>query len=60
MQRKKFLTITSLALSTALETDYHDYQYLVRDYKDFTKLTINGFFEGATKLPEHIFGVKET
>lgn len=47
-------------LSIALETDYYDYQHLVRDYKDFTKLTPNGFFEAETKAPERTFGVKET
>jgi len=47
-------------LSIALETNYYDYQHLVRDYKDFTKLTPNGFYEADTKAPERTFGVKET
>jgi AraC-like DNA-binding protein len=46
-------------LSIALETDYYDYQHLVRDYKDFTKLTPNGFYEADTRAPERAFGVRE-
>jgi transcriptional regulator GlxA family with amidase domain len=47
-------------LTIALHTGYYDYQHLVKDYKDFTKLTPAGFYETDTKAPERIFGEKET
>lgn len=46
-------------LTIALHTGYYDYQHLVKDYKDFTKLTPTGFYEADTKAPERIFGGRE-
>lgn len=46
-------------LTIALHTGYYDYQHLVKDYKDFTKLTPAGFYETDTKAPERIFGGRE-
>ena len=43
-------------LTIALYTGYYDYQHLVKDYKDFTKLTPAGFYEADTKAPERTFG----
>ena len=46
-------------LSIALELGYHDYQHLVRDFKEFTTLTPNQFLIADGKAPERIFGVVE-
>ena len=46
-------------LSVALELGYHDYQHLVRDFKEFTTLTPNGFLIAEGKSPERTFGVVE-
>ncbi len=46
-------------LSIALECDYHDYQHLVKDYKDFTQLTPNQFHLIEDKAPERKFGLNE-
>jgi AraC-like DNA-binding protein len=43
-------------LTIALHTGYYDYQHLVKDYKDFTKLTPAGFYETDFKAPERTFG----
>ena len=42
-------------LTIALHTGYYDYQHLVKDYKDFTKLTPAGFYEADTKSPRKNF-----
>ncbi len=47
-------------LSVAIELGYYDYQHLVRDFKEFTQLTPNAFFEADTRSPERVFGVTET
>ncbi len=47
-------------LSVALELRYYDYQHLVRDFKDFTNLTPNGFLLADGHSPERVFGVVET
>ncbi|MES2517525.1 MAG: helix-turn-helix domain-containing protein [Bacteroidota bacterium] len=47
-------------LTIALHSGYYDYQHLVKDYKDFTKLSPTGFYETDSKAPERIFGEKET
>lgn len=47
-------------LSVAIEMGYYDYQHLVRDFKEFTQLTPNAFFEADTRSPERVFGVTET
>lgn len=46
-------------LRIALECDYHDYQHLVRDYKDFTQLSPNQFHLIEDKAPERKFGLNE-
>lgn len=46
-------------LTVALELNYHDYQHLVRDFKEFTTLTPNGFLIAEGKSPERTFGVME-
>ena len=47
-------------LSVALEYGYHDYQHLVRDYKEFTKLTPTEFIQKESSAPERAFGNAET
>ena len=46
-------------LRIALECDYHDYQHLVKDYKDFTQLSPNQFHLIEDKAPERKFGLNE-
>ncbi len=46
-------------LTIALELGYYDYQHLVRDFKEFTTLTPNGFLIAEGKSPERVFGVIE-
>jgi AraC-like DNA-binding protein len=46
-------------LSIAVQCGYHDYQHMVRDYKAFTSLTPNAFFQLDAKAPESIFGMYE-
>ena len=46
-------------LRIAVECDYHDYQHLVRDYKDFTQLSPNQFHLIEDKAPERKFGLNE-
>jgi len=46
-------------LRIAVECDYHDYQHLVKDYKDFTQLTPNQFHLIEDKAPERKFGLNE-
>ncbi|MFN4144654.1 MAG: helix-turn-helix domain-containing protein [Runella sp.] len=47
-------------LTIALELGYHDYQHLVRDFKEFTTLTPNEFWAAENKSPERSFGAVET
>lgn len=47
-------------LRIAIECEYHDYQHLVKDYKDFTGLTPVAFHEIENKSPERTFGLAET
>jgi transcriptional regulator GlxA family with amidase domain len=47
-------------LSIALAAGYHDYQHLVRDFKDFTTLTPNEFMLADSQSPERSFGKIET
>lgn len=47
-------------LTVALDLGYYDYQHLVRDFKEFTGLTPNGFLLADGKSPERTFGVAET
>jgi AraC-like DNA-binding protein len=46
-------------LRIALECGYHDYQHLVKAYKDFTGLTPNAFHQLEEKAPERKFGLAE-
>lgn len=46
-------------LTIALHTGYHDYQHLVKDYKDFTAMTPVAFTELEYKAPERYFGDAE-
>jgi AraC-like DNA-binding protein len=46
-------------LRVALECDYHDYQHLVKDYKEFTGLTPAAFHEVENNAPERKFGLSE-
>jgi AraC-like DNA-binding protein len=46
-------------LRIAVQCNYHDYQHLVRDYKDFTGLTPTSFFQMDNQAPERIFGLRE-
>lgn len=47
-------------LSVALAAGYHDYQHLVRDFKDFTTRTPTGFAQQENQAPERVFGFVET
>lgn len=47
-------------LSIAIELGYYDYQHLVRDFKEFTKMTPVAFYLQDSKAPERTFGHKET
>jgi AraC-like DNA-binding protein len=46
-------------LRIAVECNYHDYQHLAREYKDFTGLGPNAFHEIENKAPEREFGLSE-
>lgn len=46
-------------LRIAVETDYHDYKHLAKEYKDFTGLTPTAFHEIENKAPERQFGLIE-
>jgi len=46
-------------LRIAMECGYHDYQHLVKEYKDFTGLNPNAFHDIENKAPERNFGLHE-
>jgi AraC-like DNA-binding protein len=46
-------------LSIAIHCGYHDYQHLVKDYKEFTGFTPKQFFEIDNQAPERAFGDAE-
>ena len=46
-------------LRIAIECNYHDYQHLVKDYKDFTGVGPVAFHEIENKAPERNFGLSE-
>lgn len=46
-------------LSIALEVGYHDYQHMVRDFKEFTTLTPAEFSRRESQAPERTFGIVE-
>jgi len=48
-----------LAIVEYLELGYYDYQHLVRDFKEFTNLTPNGFLITEGKAPKRTFGKAE-
>ncbi len=47
-------------LTIALELGYYDYQHLVRDYREFTRLTPTEFSQRESHAPERTFGNAET
>jgi AraC-like DNA-binding protein len=46
-------------LSIALRCDYHDYQHLVKDFKEFAHLSPPAFYELEKISPERSFGLVE-
>ncbi|MDQ6758084.1 MAG: AraC family transcriptional regulator [Bacteroidota bacterium] len=46
-------------LYIALACNYHDYQHLVKDFKEFTNLTPPAFYELEKTSPERSFGLFE-
>jgi AraC-like DNA-binding protein len=46
-------------LRIAMECGFHDYQHLVKEYKDFTGLTPLSFHEIENNAPERKFGLSE-
>lgn len=46
-------------LRIAMECDYHDYQHLSKEYKDFTGLSPTAFHEIENKAPERKLGLSE-
>lgn len=46
-------------LRIAMECNYHDYQHLAKEYKDFTGLSPVAFHEIENKAPERQFGLSE-
>lgn len=46
-------------LSIALELGYYDYQHMVRDFNEFTRLTPSEFAQQDSHAPERVFGLKE-
>jgi AraC-like DNA-binding protein len=46
-------------LRIAVECNFHDYQHLAKEYKDFTGLTPANFHEIENKAPERQFGLVE-
>jgi AraC-like DNA-binding protein len=47
-------------LTIALDWNYHDYQHLVKDFKEFTCLAPTEFLAKDNKAPERAFGLVET
>jgi AraC-like DNA-binding protein len=46
-------------LSIAVACGYHDYQHMVRDYKEFANATPNMLFDEEHKAPERILGLNK-
>ncbi|MBL0146472.1 MAG: AraC family transcriptional regulator [Chitinophagaceae bacterium] len=46
-------------LRIAMECNYHDYQHLSKEYKDFTSLSPTAFHNIEAKAPERILGLSE-
>jgi AraC-like DNA-binding protein len=55
----KFKNQSADWLSIALACGYHDYQHLVRDYKDFASVLPNALFQEDANAPERLFGLQE-
>jgi AraC-like DNA-binding protein len=47
-------------LYIAIACGYHDYQHMVKDFKEFTNLTPPSFYELEKKSPERCFGFYES
>lgn len=47
-------------LTIAIGLGYHDYQHMVRDFKEFTAMTPNAFLQLESNAPERAFGVAES
>ncbi|MBC8085597.1 MAG: AraC family transcriptional regulator [Hymenobacter sp.] len=59
MRRKNALPLQDW-LTVALDLGYYDYQHLVRDFRQFTGLTPNAFWQRDSLSPERAFGMAET
>jgi len=46
-------------LSIAVACGYHDYQHMVRDYKEFANTTPNMLFDEENKAPERMLGLNK-
>ena len=46
-------------LRIAIECNFHDYQHLAKNYKEFTGLPPAAFHEVENKSPERNFGLAE-
>ncbi len=46
-------------LSIALESGYYDYQHMVRDFREFTRLSPKEFSQQDSHAPERAFGIVE-
>jgi AraC-like DNA-binding protein len=44
-------------LSIALDAGYYDYQHLVKDFKQFAKVTPHSLLEAQAHSPERILGI---
>lgn len=44
-------------LRIALETGYHDYQHLVKDFKQFSGVTPHSLLVAQAQSPERILGI---
>ena len=44
-------------LRIAVETSYHDYQHLVKDFKQFSNVTPHFLLAAQAQSPERILGI---
>lgn len=44
-------------LTVVIETGYHDYQHLAKDFKQFSSTTPNSLLQAQTQSPERILGI---
>lgn len=47
-------------LSVAIEVGYNDHQHMARDFRGFTLMSPNQFYERERSAPERSFGIVET